>query len=518
VSRSRRVIEGLGANYLSFAFTGIIRFFVIPFYLTHLGPELMGLRSFIRETLEYLQFSDLGVKTSVAAIIAKEFQPGCSEDQKDSLVKVLRSGAQIQQLFAILALCFTLIFALNLGAFVKGLARNNMSMGQLCVAIFGLSFSLYIASGVYSGILIGKQLMAKNSLYSLFGSAVAAILGVFLVYIGWSLYGVAVASLVAAIYVFIHLRWRTAKLGVRLQLFRGPIEWGSMARLVKLSGWILLASLGGMLSLHSSRIVLGVTPGLGMSAVNQFALLVAVPLLLRQQANRFSVILRPGLTQLYHTGSGGEKTRRLGCLLLRSTGVMAATAFVGIWLINGSFVTRWVGAQYYAGDLPNLLVAVLFALTIWTFGFKVLLEVRFEFRRRGFAFVCSGVATVILALVLVRRFGLSGVIMAGILGEMLIILPFVVGHVSSWLFSDQGWLAGFFKVTWMPSLLITCGIVARWKIIHRLSSWPEVVLSALLVGSICLLGGGIWLWPDLRQYSVFRLVHERFSLVEEGQS
>jgi O-antigen/teichoic acid export membrane protein len=478
----------------------------------------MGLRSFVSETLRYVRLAGLGGKTSVAAIVAKDLQPDITQNEKQNVMKTLRAGGQIQQVFAFLGFSATVIIAMELDSFSQGLSLENVAMAKWCTIIFGLSFSLYLASGVYSGILTGKQLVGQTSLYNSIATVIGTCVGVLLVYIGWSLYGVAMASLVAAVIVFIQYRWRTAKLGIRLRLFRRPLEKDAMPRLLKLGGWILIAAVGALLGYNSSRIVLGITPGLGMTAVNQFALLATVPIFLREQANRISVILRPGLTQLYYSGADTTKIHKLAFLLLRLTGTLGATAFVGIWLINGAFVVRWVGAEYYAGDLANLLFAILTALTIWTFGFKVLLEVRFEYRRRGLAFLATGLTSVVLALVLVRRFGLSGALIAGILAEMLIIVPLVVSRVLSWLFHGQSGIGVFVRISWLPCLLILLGIGLRWKVSYRPSSWPEVIVSALLIGTVYLFVGGIWLWPDLRHYGVFRKLNARFSKVTFAES
>lgn len=511
MSRTQRVIEALGANYLSFAITALIKLFITPFFLGYLGPELMGFKSFIRELLCYFQLTGFGVKPGIAAIVSKEFQQGSSMHQEESLIKIIRAGGQFQQMIALIALLFSGALAVWLGFFSYGLSGENLAISRWCTIIYGLCLSLSISSGVYSGILTGSQLIAQSTLYNLFGNALTACIGALLVYVGWSLYGVASASLVSAAFVFFQLRWRTTKLGIRLRLFQPPLERDSMPRLFKLSGWIFLAFLGGLLSTQSSQIILGITPGLGMSAVNQFMLLVAVPYMLRHQTNRFSVILRPGLIQLYHSGVEPERMRRLASLVVRLTGVMAATSFVGIFLINGWFVMRWVGTQYYAGDQCNVLVAILIGLTIWTFGFKVLLEVRFKYRRRGLTFFASGLLTAGLALVLARRLGLPGVIIAGIISETLIIFPFIVYRVLSWLFYGKSWIRELIYISWLPLLLITLGILVRSNMTYQPSSWMEVIMSAFLVGSICMIAGGIWLWSDLRRYGFLSKLSSRFS-------
>ena len=234
MSRTKRVLEGLGANYVAFAIRYLVRFFVTPFYLATIGPELMGLRSFVDETLRYLSLTGLGGRTSIAAIVSKELQPGCSSQEREKVLRTLRAGGQLQLLLALVAFCLVLVFALKLDSFTQGLSPENVVMAKWCAILFGMSFSLYIASGIYSGILTGKQLVGQTSLYNAIGNVMAAAVGVLLVYLGWSLYGIAIASLIAAVFVFIQYQWRTAKLGIRLGLFRGPIELESMPRLLKL--------------------------------------------------------------------------------------------------------------------------------------------------------------------------------------------------------------------------------------------------------------------------------------------
>ncbi len=97
MSRSQRVLEALGMNYVSMAIRTLIKFFLTPFLLTYLGPELMGFRSFVRGYLNYFQLTDLGVKGAISALVAKDFQPGAPLRRR--LLRTLRAGGQIQLFF-----------------------------------------------------------------------------------------------------------------------------------------------------------------------------------------------------------------------------------------------------------------------------------------------------------------------------------------------------------------------------------------------------------------------------------
>ncbi|MEW6365166.1 MAG: hypothetical protein AB1714_11080 [Acidobacteriota bacterium] len=498
-SRSRRVVEGLGANCIKFAVNAAIRLLATPFYLARLGRELLGFNSFVRETLNYLQLMQLGLGPSVAAIVAKELQPGASEEQRQAVRRKARAGGQAQQVLALLALLLSVGLSLFVERLAQGLPRDALFMAKVCTVAFGVELALYLSSGVFSGLLVGRQLIGQNTLYASASAFLSAAVGVSLVALGWSLYGLAAAAIFSGAFLFLQLRWRALRAGITLDLLRGPVEWQAMGEVISLSGWMAMATVGALLSFQSSRVILGMIPGMGMSAVNQFSLLVAVPTLLRGQASQIAVQLRPGLTQLVHRGAD-ERSKAVARLLLRVMGMTSAVAFVGTWYLNGPFVTRWVGAEYYAGEKANLLVATLTAGAIWLFGFTVLLEVRFQFQRRGAILLAAGLVTVILSVLLAPTWGIQGVLAAAIAGELLVALPFAAAPSLAWLSPGNGMLSTAFSLVSVPCLMLS----AAWGLsrlgIPRPESWADLVLGGAAIAGGGAVLGTAWLGRDLWRY------------------
>jgi O-antigen/teichoic acid export membrane protein len=242
-----------------------------------------------------------------------------------------------------------------------------------------------------------------------------------------------------------------------------------------------------------------------MAAVNKYALLAAVPVILQFQANRMAVMVRPGLTQLYHGEKGDQRAKPVARLLLRLMGLAAATAFIGIWFINRSFVPLWVGPEYYAGDLANLLLAIMIALIIWHFCFKVLLEVRFQYRRRALVFFGEGMVTVVLSLVLAPVWGIPGVLIACIAAELAIVMPFALIPNLRWLAAPGNPLPLFFSVTCVPALMIvTAVLLFTFNVIPRTSSWPALIVSVTVVGIVAGAVGIAWLGRDLSRHMPWR--------------
>jgi O-antigen/teichoic acid export membrane protein len=507
MSRAKRAVAALSVNYIKLTVNTAIKLFITPFYLKYLGAELMGFRYFVVGILDYFQIVDFGTKGAISAIVAKKNQNENSDTEE--LLKFLRAGGQMQICYGIIIFLLTLALCFFIPTIASGLSDENKRMGQWCTLGFGMGLSIIISSGVYSGILTGKQLLAQNSIYNMIADLFKALIGVLLVYIGFSLYGIAIATFLASFYVFFQLRWRTSKLGIKLKLWKPPIEFSSMTMLWKLSGWILLAFVGGLLGMHSARVILGVFPGFGMAEVTKFSLLVTVPFIIRSQANRISVILRPGLTQLYHSNADKDKIQQISILLLRLSSLVAATAFVGIWLINGHFLILWVGPEYYTGDISNLLVASSVGIAIWIFSFSVLVQVRFEFKRQGIISFCTGIITLLFSLLFTHEYGVLGVLLGGIIGQLSVQIPFIVLHVLRHLSEKEAISKIIFKTTWIPFTLICFWIFLNNKIEYKPTTWTETIISSLVIGFVSIIAGGMWLKNDLKKYSILKAYSNR---------
>jgi O-antigen/teichoic acid export membrane protein len=496
------LIEAVGVGYIVTVIKTPVRLLVTPFYLERLGKELLGFSSFIRETTDYLKLVDLGIPTALAAVVAKDLQPGCTQGEHLMVVRMLRAGAQMQSLVALLGVVAVVAFSYWLEYFAKGIPPEFLIMAKIVAIAEGVCWAQRFFSGVYSAVLIGQQRIAQNIAYDTCSWAIATLVGVVLVYFGYSLYGLCIASLVSTFFFFFQVRRRARKLGVVLQAVRPPIEWSLMRSLLRLSGWVFLAMIGGMLSYQTSRFVLGITPTLGMEAVNQYSLLVAVPLAIRAQANAIVTMARPGLTQLAHAANeeDAQRAKKVGFLLLRVIGLYAGATFVIIWAANGPFVTRWVGGEHYAGDLANFLVAVLAAVTVWTFGFKALLMVRFQFRRRGVALFAAGLVSLVVAVSLVRSVGLPGVLIGVIAGEILVAAPLVIPPVLSWFADDMRSIRLLWSVVWVPLLMVGVGLVGWTAVDWQPSTWLTIGCSVLAIGGYCAAVGFWWIWRDIRPY------------------
>jgi len=506
VSRTQRVVEALKASYVSLAVKSALRLFVTPFFLSHLGAELMGMRSFIREFLNYINTVNFGIPTAISALVAKNLKQGKDRGENGKVLKMLRAAGQLQQLIAVIAFFIAIVVAIFLNKIVEGLPPENLQMARVYTLISGFVIALTLSSGLYAAVIKGLQYIAQSTYYNIINTLITTILGVVLVYYGWSLYGLALAALIGVLFFFVLVRRLTARAGIRLQLFKPPLEYGSIRDVLGISGWVFVASIGGMLSLQSSRVILGITPGLGMVAVNKYSLLMALPLILKTQANRFAVLMRPGLTQKYFNDESKNGTIRIITVLLKVYSFLAVSVFIVIWLINGLFVKRWVGQQYYAGDTANLFIALVTSMFIFTFSYKMLLHVKFEFKRRGLTLLVNGVVNIIAALVLVRYYGIRGVIIAGLIGEIFVVLPWIVWPVIRESVGDSS-VFNYIRNTFLfPLVLLIFWVIVGVNVHYSPETWPGIIIFLSIIAASFGISGWFYLRNDLKRYNLLRKI------------
>ncbi|MCF7810473.1 hypothetical protein K9N50_05750 [bacterium] len=517
MSRTDKVIKGLSASYLSFAIKTILHFFLTPYFLAVLGPALWGLNSFLGEFFGYIMLSEFGLGTAVKSIVAKDIQEGKSSEIQNVTLKKIRSGNQIQHLLGLLFLIITIFITIFLERLVEGLPEEYIFMAKLFTLISGFSVALVFSSTTYVAVLNGKQLIAENTFYSLISEIIRSCLGFLLIYIGWMLYGIAAASVVATMYFFYQVRHRVKRLGVEINPFKTALNLKNARDLYNIGIWIVIANLGGLLIYKSQRIIIAVYPSLGLESVTIASLLMTVPMLLHNQSVRLSLMMQPGLTQLFHSKQGADKYRKPVILMVRLMAILSAIIFVGTYLINSSFIARWVGDKYNIGQSANILVAALFSLATINNAFKMAAQARFNFRLIGITSVASGVVGIILALVFAKPYGITGVLLGVVIGEIAVKVPLLQFYIIKKLKADESILALTFRLFWIPILFVLFWITVGKYITWRPETWIEIFSSAFIVGGATFLVGIAWIWKELKHYRPFNRIDEKLVSIFGGR-
>jgi hypothetical protein len=141
---------------------------------------------------------------------------------------------------------------------------------------------------------------------------------------------------------------------------------------------------------------------------------------------------------------------------------LAGSVACVILAVNPAFVRGWVGLNFFAGAKANLVIAMLVVAMTFGHALAVVSSVLGQRIQLGLATLLSGIIHVALAFGLGLRFGIIGVLLAGLLSHGIV-------------FAALAWRP-FAKATGMPETAVLSEILRPW--LWRLA---PLVLIALLI-------------------------------------
>jgi O-antigen/teichoic acid export membrane protein len=148
---------------------------------------------------------------------------------------------------------------------------------------------------------------------------------------------------------------------------------------------------------------------------------------------------------------------------------------------NGSFVSLWVGAQFYAGTEFNLLYGLATAISIITFTLMEVLFATGNIRGPAIAQLLVSAARIALLLMLVPQFGMLSIPLSLLLAEAFGGLTYLAVQWKTMLLMSWQDLARQFLVV-ARVLVIAVGISWLWVQFPAAAAWRELFLRGVLFG------------------------------------
>ncbi len=282
---------------------------------------------------------------------------------------------------------------------------------------------LAVPRSVLEGENLGYKRMGLSALLVLVGGALI----ILAVRLDTGLPGVALATLattvLTALTYFVIVRSFVPWFGLRrpsrpeVQAFLG------------LSVWFLVWRLVMQVLRSSDVVVLGIADSAELVSV--YALSRYVPETLITFVAMIVMGVAPGLGGLI--GSGRlEKSAAIRAEMMAFTWVLVTVSGVGILLWNRPFVNLWVGEEFYAGDLANLLIVTLVAQFVFIRNDANIIDLTLDLRQKVVAGAVAGTLAVGLAVLGVTVFdgGIVGLCTGFLIGRGLlsVLYPAMVGQ------------------------------------------------------------------------------------------
>ncbi len=495
-----RLLIGAATNWLAFAATLLVGFFLTPYLVRKLGDGQYGVWAFVESVLAYFTLFDLGIAACVVRFVARFHATGDREELNrlvsTSLALFLGLGSL---LFAIGA---ALLPAIIPSLHESGMAGDEV-LGFALLMLGNLAITLPLS--LFPSILDGLERFTLKSAIRIVVLAIRTIGTIMLMERRPSLWDLGV--LFTACNLLEHAAFAVCAMRSLpgLRFARRFVDRATLKRVKGYSLHAFLAMIAGRTCVQSGTLIVGAF--LGASPVTYFAiasrLVEFAKALLRTATNT----LTPAVSAREAAGDT-DAIRRLFVNGTRWVLYAILPVHLGLIVFGRPFLTVWLGDPMYAVRCYPTLVILSSTLTLVVAQSMASRILYGTGRLRGFAraALLEAIANVVLSLILCPRFGLAGVAI-GVAVPNFVMCVWVIRHTASGLGVS---IKQYATKAWLRPLATATVPLTVWLLLpDPVSSWSTFV-AAIFAGLVpyalvtfvserrATRGGGMRIPPSLR--------------------
>lgn len=465
--QQRRFLLSAVTNWLAFAATLLVAFFLSPYLIGKLGDSRYGVWVFVESILAYFTLFDLGIAAGVVRFTARYHA------QKNQ-----------HELNRLASACLALFLGLGVLAFVAGLAltplfapmmtKSGMQASE--IATFTLlmlgNLALSLPLSVFPSILDGLERFAAKSLVRIVFLAGRTVAIVMLMERDQSLIGLAIIftiSTLAEHFVMAILCWKyipCLRFGLRL------VDREMLRRVKGYSLDAFLAMIAGRVSVQSAAIIIGIF--LSAPEITWFAIALRLVEFAKALLRSATTTLTPAISSLEAAGDV-DAIRRVLLKGTRWVLYLILPVHIGLIVFGKPFLTIWLGNPEYAKRCYPVLVILSATLSL-AIAQSVAARILYgmgKLRRFAIAALGEAALNLTLSLVLVQTLGIVGIAWASAIPN-LVFCAFVIAYACRIL--GVGWRE-YVSATWIRPLAMAIAPIAIWLSDWTVTGWGSLALA-----------------------------------------
>jgi O-antigen/teichoic acid export membrane protein len=471
----KRVLVGTISNYTNKIVTLIGLFFLTPFILRELGRDLFGLWTLVGSVVAYGTLLDFGIATAVTKYVAEYESQGEIEETNSLIATSLwlysGIGLAVMVLSGALAYIFPLVFQVPP-------EQLEISMWMVLISGIGLGISLPAATG--SAILKGLQRYDLANLVDTGGFLIYIFSVIAVLASGGGILGIVAINIPLTIFLQIPTIWLIRRTAPEIRFSLRGAKKRLVHQVASFSSALFVINVAKQLQTKTDEIVIG--GFMPIRNVTPYAIARRLGETPKMLADQFIRVLLPVASQLNAEQNQGQ----LKNVYMASTRLGLASFLpvaTGVVVLAAPFLTAWVGAAYaeYAYLVTILAIASLFSTSQWPAG--IILQGMAKHRYLAIISIVSGLANIILSLILIQRIGLLGValgtLIPAIFEAVFFVLPYAMREIGVGL---KEALSDMILPALLPALPMSAVLYALREVLR-----PDHLLSILLVAGIGLL-------------------------------
>lgn len=409
-SRRKTTRQNILVKYISFALAIVSGLVMVPIYLKFIPVDIYGAWLASGNILVWIVAVDPGLT------IVLQQQVGFAYGKQDtqSIREVAGGGLTI----AAILTAFVILLGCFLAPYVPSLLELPASIDASVIvqpfllAVIGNSLMLFSFS--ISSINSGLQGSLGVGIISIGSNLCGIILTIILLYNGFGLLAIAISSLFCGVFhtcgQFLYLLWRVIdeKIGF-------CFSFTNFSRLLKLLSYTSLGRISGIIAGNMDLFI--VTRFLGPQAVAILSLTRKVPLLGGEIVTQPAVAFQPTISHL--AGSGDEnKKKEILLRLVRIELWVICLLFGGFITFNSDFISLWVGPQFFAGNIINLIVCSAVFINLGAYSLYIICIALGAIKRSSIASLAQSLLFILLVILGTKYYGLMGTVLASLISVL----------------------------------------------------------------------------------------------------
>lgn len=450
------------SSLLNYGTGMLVAFLLNPLLLSILGPGLFGTWKICQRLLTYVSAADGRASQALKWTIANR-RSVSDYDQKQ---REIGCAIVVWLRFLPIMLLAGGLLAWFSPWFIHELPAEHFIIARLTCSILVLNLMLFPLRSIPESVLVGMNLGYRTTWINGLGNLLGGSLMGVAAWVGWGLIGLATALLAASLFrgvaiLFLarkHLPWLAA---------RKPGK-GEVGDFFNFSIWVLAWTFINKFLLASDIIILGLVSSATLVASYTLTFYVI------QTSINLSAILvssgMPGMGDIVGRGEY-EKAAKVRSEIMTISWLLAVIIGSMVLLWNRSFITLWVGAEFFVGFGQNFLMVLLMTQLIFIRNDAFIVDVTLNMKTKVLWGALSTVVGLALAFLLGIHLGSPIVgVLAGLMGGRLILsilYPVLVGrHLKAKVFKVT---PGFIRAGGV--MVVLYGIACYCAPLIKVSSW-----------------------------------------------
>lgn len=400
-SLERSIAYNAASNYAGQVATIATGLLLTPFLLAHLGAADYGLWVLVGALAGYGSLLDLGIASAVVKYTAEHRARGAGEQAG----AVLATALGLYLLLGLAAILLGALLAPVLPALMH-LPPDQEIKARWLVLLAGISAGVSIPGAATYSILRGLQRFDLANLIGIAGTLLYAGGLVAVLLAGGGVIGMMVVSILVSAVMQIPAVILIRRAAPDLAPHWRAIDRSQVSAVAGFSSSTFVVNLAGQLRAKTDELVIAAS--LPVAAITPYALANRLSETAQLLAQQFTKVLLPVASMLDATDAQGQ-LRNLYILSTRLTLAIFVPFACVLVLLAQPLLTLWVGAQYAGTTSLVLILTLARLLSISQWPALAVLTGAARHRPLAVYAIVSGVANLLLSLLLVRWLGLEGV-------------------------------------------------------------------------------------------------------------